>query len=65
MRQFIRIYRRLMFRVAGECYGLCDKNEQHDFQFWIQLLSSKVDSLPKEGQHSIERRCAFILGSVE
>lgn len=65
MSQFIRIYRRLMSRVASECYGICDKDEQHDFQFWIQLLSSKVASLPKEGQHSIERRCSFISGSVE
>ena len=65
MRQFIRIYRRLMSRVAGECYGLCDKDEKHSFQFWIQLLSSKVGSLPKEGQHSTKIRCAHILSSVE
>ena len=65
MRQFIRIYRRLMSRVARECYGLCGKDEQHSFQFWIELLSSKVNSFPKEGQHSIKRRCEFILGSVE
>ena len=65
MRQFIRIYRRLMSNVASECYGLCDKDEKHSFQFWIQLLSSKVDFLPKEGQHSIENRCTCILSSVE
>ena len=65
MRQFIRIYRRLMSRVASECYGLYGKDERHSFQFWIQLLSSNVDSLPKEGQHSIKRRCEFILSSVE
>ena len=65
MRQFIRIYRRLMSNVASECYGLCDKDEKHSFQFWIQLLSSKVDSLPKEGQHSTKNRCAHILSSVE
>lgn len=65
MQQFIRIYRRLMSRVASECYGLCEKDERHSFQFWIQLLSSKVDSLPKEGQHSTKNRCAHILSSVE
>lgn len=65
MRQFIRIYRRLMSRVASECYGLYGKDERHSFQFWIELLSSKVNSFPKEGQHSIKRRCEFILSSVE
>ena len=65
MRQFIRIYRRLMSRVASECYGLCDKDEKHSFLFWIQLLSSNVDCLPKEGQYSIKNRCSFISGSVE
>ena len=65
MRQFIRIYRRLISNVASECYGLCDKDEKHPFHFWIQFLSSKVDSLPKEGQHSTKNRCAHILSSVE
>lgn len=65
MRQFIRIYRRLISRVASECYGLFGKDERHSFQFWIQLLSSNVDSLPKEGQHSINNRCSFILSSIE
>lgn len=65
MRQFIRIYRRLMSCVASKCHGLCDKDEKHSFHFWIQLLSSKVDSLPKEGQHSTKNRCAHILSSVE
>ena len=65
MRQFIRIYRRLMSRVASECYGLCDKDEKHSFQFWIQLLSSNADYLPKEGQHSIKRRCTFISSTIE
>ena len=65
MRQFIRIYRRLMSNVASECYGLCDKDEKHSFQFWIQLLSSNADYLPKEGQHSIKRRCTFISSTIE
>ena len=65
MRQFKRIYHRLMSRVASECYGLCGKDEKHPFHFWIQLLSSKVGSLPKEGQHSTKIRCAHILSSVE
>ena len=65
MRQFVRIYRRLMSRVASECYRLCGKDEQHSFQFWIQLLSSNVNSFPKEGQYSIKNRCSFISSSVE
>ena len=65
MRQFIRIYRRLMSRVAGECYGLCDKDEKHSFEFWIQLISSNADYFPKEGQHSIKRRCTFISSTIE
>ena len=65
MRQFIRIYRRLMSKVASKCQGLFDKDEKHSFHFWIQLLSSNVDSLPKEGQHSIENRCTNILSSIE
>ena len=65
MRQFIRIYRRLMSNVASECYGLCDKDEKHSFQFWIQLLSSNVNSFPQEGQYSIKNRCTYILSSVE
>ena len=64
MRQFIRIYRRLMSNVASECYGLCDKDEKHSFQFWIQLLSSNVDSLPKEGEDSVKRRSTFISNSI-
>ena len=65
MRQFIRIYRRLMSNVASECYGLCSKDEQKSFHFWIQLLSSNVGNFPKEGQHAIKRRCTFILSSIE
>ena len=65
MRQFIRIYHRLMSRVASECYGLRDKDEKHSFQFWIQLISSNADYFPKEGQHSIKRRCTFISSTIE
>ena len=65
MRQFIRIYRRLMSNVASECYGLCSKDEQKSFHFWIQLLSSNVGCFPKEGQHSIKRRCTFISSTIE
>lgn len=65
MRQFVRIYHRLMSRVASECYGLCNKDEQHSFRFWVQLLSSKVNALPIEGQTSIKRRCTAISGSIE
>ena len=65
MRQFIRIYRRLMSNVASECNGLCSKDEQKSFLFWIQLLSSNVGNFPKEGQHAIKRRCTFILSSIE
>ena len=65
MRQFIRIYRRLMSNVASECYGLCSKDEQKSFHFWIQLLSSNLGCFPKEGQHSIKRRCTFISSTIE
>lgn len=40
MNQFVRIYRRMLWTVANECYGFTEKDECHTFQAWLSLLRS-------------------------
>ena len=64
MNQFVRIYRRLIWVTANECYGYYDKNESHSFQTWLSLLSSIAPYCPEEGQKSMKTRCTRISGSI-
>ena len=64
MAQFIRIYRRMFWVAANECYGFTEKSEAHAFQDWLTLLSSIEPYCPKEGQASMKVRCTRLSGSV-
>lgn len=65
MNQFVRIYRRLLWETANECYGYCSKGENRSFESWLALLSSIEPACPKEGQESMKRRCKRVSANIE
>lgn len=64
MNQFVQIYLRMMWGVANQCYGYCEKDESRSFQNWLSLLGSLENVCPKEGQSSLKRRCAWLSGDI-
>ena len=64
MNQFIRLFRRLLWETANECYGYYDKDECHSFKDWLAILSSIEPHCPKEGQRSMKQRCLHVSGSI-
>lgn len=65
MNQLIRIFRRLLWVTANECYGYRVKGESRSFQSWLSLLSSIESSCPKEGQKSMKTRCTRVSANIE
>lgn len=64
MNQFVRIYRRMFWAAANECYGFSEKEECHSFQDWLSFLCLVSPSCPSEGQASIKKRCTRISGCI-
>lgn len=65
MKHFVRIYRRLLWETANECYGFCCKDELHSFQEWLLMLKTLEPRCPKDGQKSMKTRCTRISASIE
>lgn len=64
MNQFVRIYRRLMWDVANECYGFRNKGESKSFRAWLSFLLSIENDCPTEGQQSMKTRCNRISSNI-
>lgn len=65
MNQFVRIYRRLLWVTANECYGYFCRDECRSFQSWLSLLCSLESVSSKEGQKSMRTRCLRVSANLE
>ena len=65
MNQFVRIYRRLLWETANQCYGYHSEDESRSFSSWLSLLSSVESVCPEEGQKSMRSRCLYISANLE
>lgn len=65
LRQYAKIYRRLVWIAVNECHGLYHDNEKRSLEEWLTILSDKkryVDIPTK--QSSMQRRCERLSGNV-
>ncbi len=63
--QFIRVYKRLLWDTANECYIKAENDEGYAFKEWLSILISRKDNYPVEGQESMKNRCLRISTNVE
>lgn len=65
LRQFVKLYRRLVWTTINECYGLYQDNEERSLQDWLAILSDEKRYINVQSEQStMQRRCERLSSDV-
>lgn len=65
LRQYIKLYRRLVWTTVNECYGLYTDNEERSLEEWLTLLSNEKAYPNATASYStMQRRCQRVSGNI-
>ena len=65
LRQYVKIYRRLVWSTINECYGLYQDHEERSLEEWLAILSDEKRYVNMETKHStMQRRCERLSGNL-
>lgn len=65
LRQYAKLYRRLVWTTINECYGLYRDNEKRSLQEWLSILSDEKRYVKIPQRYStMQRRCERLSGNL-
>ena len=65
LRQYAKLYRRLVWTTINECYGLYRDNEKRSLQEWLSILSDEKRYVKIPQRYStMHRRCERLSGNL-
>ena len=65
LRQYVKLYRRLVWSTINECYGLYRDNEERSLEEWLTILSDEKRYVNIPQRYStMQRRCERLSGNL-
>lgn len=65
LRQYVKLYRRLVWTIINECYGLYKDSEERSLEEWLMLLSNEKAYPNAPACYStMQRRCERVSGNI-